>query len=452
MSSDRLTATEALEAMQTGKISACDLLTQSLDTIAHQEPDVQAWEYLDRAAALKQAQLLDSGYPAGQPAGTLQGIPIAVKDIFATRDMPTGWGTPIHQGAMLGYDAAVVERLQTAGAIIVGKTVTTEYATARPGKTRNPHNFNHTPGGSSSGSAAAVAAGMVPLALGTQTMGSILRPAAYCGVLGFKPSFGSISRYGAMPVCRELDHVGIFAQTVADVQLLCSVLAGPDGRDPDCCGNPSLQRLRLESSDRYAPRLASPRLALWKTPFWHRIEPETQQRFLDCAALIQGVEQADITFIDLPSEFATYYEDTQTLMSIGLAVNHGRDYNAHADQLSAKLREWIERGRQTMAIDYGNIRQRTVEYSVVLTKVFAEYDAILTPVTTAPAPANLEDTGSPILCTLSTLCGLPAISIPAGKTANGLPLAIQMIGQKYGDRTLLQIADWLHTLLQESIC
>jgi len=441
MFSDRVTATAALKAIHAGKISAPDLLAQTLEAIARQEPAVQAWEYLDSAVALQQAERLDNRQRGGQPLGRLQGIAIAVKDIFATADMPTGWGTPIHRGAMLGYDAAVVAQLRAAGAIIVGKTVTTEYATARPGKTRNPHQLSHTPGGSSSGSAAAVAANMVPLALGSQTLGSILRPAAYCGVLGFKPSFGSISRYGVMPVCRELDHVGMFARTVADLQLLCSVLTMADGRDPDCCGNSALQQLGVESKQ------SSPKLAYCKTPFWDLIEPETQQRFLDCVALIERASGA-IAPIELPPEFATCYEAAQTLMSIGLAVNHGTDYDAAYDQLSPTLRDWIERGRTTSAIAYGSIRQRTVESSLALTKIFAEYDAILTPVTTGTAPANLEDTGSPILCTLATLYGLPAISIPAGMAANGLPLAGQLIGQKYGDRALLHWADWVHTLLK----
>ncbi|WP_088889004.1 amidase [Leptolyngbya ohadii] len=451
------TAVEFLAEYRSGKISAEDFLTQTLQTIAEQEPAVQAWEYLDPEAALKQSRILDS--QSTNRLKTLQGIPIAVKDIFATADMPTGWGTPIHQGTMRGYDAAAVEKLRQAGAIILGKTVTTEYATARPGKTRNPHQPNHTPGGSSSGSAAAVASGMVTLAIGTQTMGSILRPAAYCGVIGFKPSFGSISRYGVMPVCRELDHVGIFARTVSDIQLLCSVLAAPDGRDPDCCGNPGLQHWLKSpaepdrsnpihsASDRPLRPLRPLRLALWKTPFWQLIELETQQHFLDCATQLtdSGVE---IEAIETPSAFADCYEDTQTLMAVGLAVHHGQDYDRHFDQLSPKLRAWIERGRQTSGIDYGKARQKTVAYSTALAPIFSNYDAILMPVTTGPAPADLEDTGSPIFCTFATLCGLPALSIPAGRAANGLPLAVQLVGQRYNDRTLLQIANEIYPRLQ----
>ncbi|HEY9647569.1 MAG TPA: amidase, partial [Chroococcidiopsis sp.] len=331
-----------------------------------------------------------------------------------------------------------------AGAVIMGKTVTTEYAAARPGKTGNPHNLNHTPGGSSSGSAAAVAAGMVPVAVGSQTLGSILRPAAYCGVLGFKPSFGTISRHGVMSVCRELDHLGLFARTVTDLQRVSAVLAVPDLRDPDCCGNAALQSGTEQPVDS-----APPRLALWTTPFWPQIDPRTQQHFLNCAALLEQ-SGAAIAPIQLSADFADCYDDAQTLMSVGLAVNHGGDYDRHGDQLSPKLRDWIERGRQTTAIAYGRARQRTVDYSVALSAIFADYDAILMPVTTGPAPATRDDTGSPVLCALATLCGLPAISIPAGTADNGLPLAVQLMGKKYGDRDLLQIADWLHLRLQRA--
>ncbi len=444
--SDRLTATQSVNQCKNDEITS--LIFKTLEAIGQQEPTVQAWEFLDPAIVMGQVNALESRQ--SNQSLPLAGIPIAIKDIFATADMPTGWGTPIHQGRMLNYDAAVVEQLRRTGAIILGKTVTTEYATARPGKTCHPHNPDHTPGGSSSGSAAAVAAGMVPLALGSQTLGSILRPAAYCGVLGFKPSFGSISRYGVMPACRELDHIGVFGHTVADVQLLCSVLAIPDGRDPDCCGNPGLQQVTLGADGGLSPnsgflsaQASMIRLALWKTPFWDLIEPEVQQRWFDCAQLLEQ-SGATVSSIELPPEFADSFEDAQTLMSVGLAVNHGADYDTHFDQLSPKMRKWIERGRQVRAIAHARIRQKTVEYSLALTKIFAEYDAILMPVTTGTAPATLEETGSPVLCALSTLCGLPSVSIPAGRATNGLPLAVQLMGQRWGDRALLQVADWVH--------
>jgi Asp-tRNA(Asn)/Glu-tRNA(Gln) amidotransferase A subunit family amidase len=353
-------------------------------------------------------------------------------------DMPTGWGTSFIK--VPGYNAAVVEQLRAAGAIILGKTVTTEYATAGAGKTRNPYHLDHTPGGSSSGSAAAVATGMTPIAIGSQTLGSTLRPAAYCGVLGFKPSFGSISRFGAMPAHPALDHVGLLARSVADLKLLCSVLAIADPRDSDCCGNPALQAL-----DSHA--LAhSPRFALWKTPFWDAIELESQQQFLSAC---EGIQKSGgtIAAIDLPSEFASAFESTLTMMQVGLALYHGQDANAQSHRLSPAMQAHLHHGKQHRTVDYLKILQQRERYRTTLTEVFAQYDAILTPVTTGTAPLYSEGTGSPMFCALWTLCGLPAISIPTGQGANGLPLAIQLVGGFYQDRSLLQVADWvIHSL------
>jgi Asp-tRNA(Asn)/Glu-tRNA(Gln) amidotransferase A subunit family amidase len=439
MDASSLTATEILEQIQTQKISLTRFVSDLLLHIANHEPLIQAWEYFDPSLVMQQAETLADPLLNPSP-GVLQGIPIAIKDIFATADMPTGWGTPIHQATWQNYDAAVIERLRRAGAILLGKTVTTEYATARAGKTRNPHNLHHTPGGSSSGSAAAVAAGMAPVAIGSQTVGSILRPAAYCGILGFKPSFGSISRYGAMPVSRDLDHVGILARSIADLRLIYSVLAIADPRDPDCCGQP---RTPL------APPHLPPHFALWKTPFWHQVAPETQQRFLHCAELLQNAG-ASVTPITLPREFEHYFEVTLRIMQVGLALNHGQDFDQYNDQLSPSIKASIEKGKQQSAIVYLQDLQTRDHYRQVLSEAFTQHDIILTPVTLSPAPASLEDTGSPILCALWTLCGLPAISIPAGQAANGLPLAIQLVAALHQDQELLQIAEWVIDIFRSS--
>ncbi|MEM9164119.1 MAG: amidase [Cyanobacteria bacterium P01_F01_bin.4] len=256
-----LTAEKASLKIAQGQLTTVELLQACLRRIEDREPSIHAWQYLKLDQALQQAATWDKPdrtfgttdrLTAPQP---LSGIPIAVKDIFATVDMPTGWGTDIYRDRYLDHEAAVVTRLKQAGAIILGKTVTTELATAAAGPTTNPHNLTHTPGGSSSGSAAAVADGMVPLAIGSQTMGSILRPAAYCGIFGFKPSFGLISRDGMMPVSRDLDHVGVFARGLGDIQLLLDVLIGQDDRDPDCQGYGDLDHSREEPS--LALRLAS---------------------------------------------------------------------------------------------------------------------------------------------------------------------------------------------------
>jgi Asp-tRNA(Asn)/Glu-tRNA(Gln) amidotransferase A subunit family amidase len=437
-----LTAVEMVAKFRNRECSIAEFIAALLDHIAEGEPKIQAWEYFDPTLILRQAERLDDWVLNGQSLGALHGVPVAIKDIYATVDMPTGWGTPVHQGTWLGYDAAVVEQLRAAGAIILGKTVTTEYATAGAGKTRNPHHFNHTPGGSSSGSAAAVAAGMTPIAIGSQTLGSTLRPAAYCGVLGFKPSFGSISRFGAMPAHPALDHVGLMAHSVTDLKLLCSVLAIADPRDPDCRGNPALHAV---DSNHLAH---SPRFALWKTPFWDAIEPEAQQQFLSSCEVIQK-SGGTIDSLDLPSEFASAFEATLAMMQVGLAFYHGQDADFQRDYLSPAMQTHLHHGKQHRAVDYLKILQQRDRYRAILAEVFAQYDAILTPVTTGTAPLNSEGTGSPMFCALWTLCGLPAISIPTGQAANGLPLAIQLVGGFYQDRSLLQVADWvLHYLSQ----
>jgi Asp-tRNA(Asn)/Glu-tRNA(Gln) amidotransferase A subunit family amidase len=425
--------------LQSSQLSARELLQTCLERIRQRESLVGAWEALNLDSALQQAQRCDAAQAAGKSLGALHGIPIAIKDTFATADFPTGWGTPIHAGRQFGYDAAVVERLRSAGAVILGKTVTTEYAIARANKTRNPHNLDHTPGASSSGSAAAVADGMVPIAIGTQMVGSILRPAAYCGILGFKPSFGTISRYGLMPSCRELDQVGIFARHVADLVATLNVLAGVDPRDPDCYGA-------------IAPRTPGtilPKLALILEPNGSLLESEAKAALLESAAALAAAG-AIVTEVSLPPEFATHFDHIDVLACASMAAHHGTDYDRHANQMSPKLRQVIERGRDLSAIAYAQARQAAADYNLCLAKLWLNFDAILTPVTTGTAPHGLDNTGSPIFCALWTLCGLPAISIPVRK-AGGLPLGIQLVGARSQDLELLAIANWVMSYLSNSL-
>ncbi|HEY9619677.1 MAG TPA: amidase [Crinalium sp.] len=433
-----LSAKRGIERLNKGNLSAQEWVEGCLRRIAERESVVQAWECVTADAAIEHAKQLDAAQKKGAALGLLQGIPIAIKDNFATLDMPTGCGTPIYEGSMLGYDAAVVERLRSAGAVVLGKTVLTEYATARAGKTTNPHNPAYTPGGSSSGSAAAVAAGMVPVAIGSQSLGSIVRPAAYCGVLGFKPSFGLISRYGMIPISRDIDHVGVFARTVDDIALLCSALAAPDGRDPDCLGG----NIDWTLSVLQRP----PRLALVWTHLWNKLDVEAQERVLESTTVLAqaGAEVAEIT---LPPEFETFFDHANVLLSTGLAVNHGDDYDNHFELLSPRIRQLVERGRAATSLSYAKARQVTAGYSLALADLLSQFDAIITPATTGTAPYGLENTGSPIFCALWSLCGLPAISLPAGTAENGLPLAVQLVGQRAEDAKLLSVADWAMKVL-----
>jgi Asp-tRNA(Asn)/Glu-tRNA(Gln) amidotransferase A subunit family amidase len=438
-----VTATQALALIEQGKIQPSSLVTNGLKRILQREQALQAWQSLALETAHAQALMMDHPGPeiGGAANLPLRGIPVAIKDIFSTADLPTTWGTSIYQGRYLPEDAAVVARLKAAGAIILGKTVTTEFATAAAGPTRNPHNLEHTPGGSSSGSAAAVADGMVPIAIGSQTMGSILRPAAYCGIFGFKPSFGVMSRYGMMPVSTDLDHVGLFARDLDDLELLLRILTFPDKRDPAC--KQSLQR-----PENKAVSTPPPRIAFILGLHYDQLEPVARDRMQDVSHVLEGAG-ATVDQVALPELFQTAWEDTQNLCALGLATHHGDVIRRHQDQVSDLLLAWVERGERLDEAAYAAIQRRVAAYRSALSDIFADYDVILTPVTTGAAPQGLEATGSPIFCGLWTLCGVPAINLPVGKDSFGLPLGCQLVGNYLADFRLLNLARWCWAVLAE---
>ncbi len=425
------------------ELSITELLQACLQRIQLREPQVHAWTYLDIDHAKKQvaeweqvfkqqgSQIIET-YP-------LLGIPVAVKDIFATLEMPTGWGTDLYQNRYLDHEAAVVSHLKSAGAIILGKTVTTGLATATAGPTTNPHNMAHTPGGSSSGSAAAVADGMVPLAIGSQTMGSTLRPAAYCGIFGFKPSFGLISRYGMMPVSQILDHVGVFARSLDDIQRLLTVLIKPDVRDPDCQSSREIVSFEQSVFEKLENRSRPICLGLVQTPHWKQAENVAQSRLLQAVDILR---QAHVTvdLVSLPTEFNQYWHIVRKLCAYGLYQNHGALLTESPDQCSPQLRDWLKRGNAISEDTYKQACEWRVRYRELLAPIFAQYDAVISPVTTGPAPLGLLNTGSPIFCGLWSLCGLPALNIPLGKTMDNLPLGCQLVGALYKDQQLLDIA------------
>ncbi|MEO0760082.1 MAG: amidase [Cyanobacteria bacterium J06648_16] len=433
-----LTATAALATIQRREQVPSQLIETYLARIEQREPTVQAWAHLALASAREQAIGYDQRQRDYLPdtlsiEKPLWGIPVGIKDIFATIDMPTGWGFPLYSGRYLSEEADVVSRLKAAGAIILGKTVTTELATAAAGTTGNPHNLDYSPGGSSSGSAAAVADGMVPIAIGSQTMGSILRPAAYCGIFGFKPSFGLISRAGMMPVSVDLDHVGIFATCLDDIRLVFEQLLDPGA-------------LLSSREDIIGSQLiSSPRIAWIKTPHWHLVEPMAQ------ACLQQAVDAlsqagATVRAVELPTRCTDYWETTQILCAYGLYQHHGGLLKQHLPLCSPQLKDWMLRGQHINASEYANALHKKEQYRADIDNILNHFDVILTPVTSGPAPMGREQTGSPLFCSLWSLCGLPALNIPAGKTANGLPLGCQLVDQRNHDRQLFQIAQycWQH--------
>lgn len=418
-----------------GSLDAVDLAEACLARIREADPGVRAWAYLDPDYVLRQARALDQLRRSGRPVGPLHGLPVGVKDIIETADMPTGNGTPIDAGRRTQGDAVVVARLRAAGALVVGKTVTTELAYFTPNETLNPHDPGRTPGGSSSGSAAAVAAGMVPLAIGTQTAGSVIRPAAFCGVFGFKPTHGLIPRTGILAQAPELDTVGTFAQTLEGAALLAEVLQGHDERDADT--RPQAAH-RLVEDCRSDPPLP-PRIAFVKQPAWPQAEESTKEAFAELVEALGG--QCDE--IALPDIFANGTAAQQTLMLTGMARNFAPYYERGGDRLSERARAAVEEGRAITALDYLEARDWREALNAGLDTLWERYDAIVTPAAAGEAPVGLGSTGDPAFCRLWTLCGTPALSLPLMTGPAGMPLGVQLVGERGRDGRLLRTARWL---------
>ena len=318
----------------------------------------------------------------------------------------------------------------------MGKTVTTEFAYFAPGKTRNPHNPDHTPGGSSSGSAAAVAAEMVPLALGSQTNGSTIRPAAFCGVVGFKPTHGLISRHGVLTLSRTLDHVGLFARSIEDIALLATQLAGYDEPDPDTRPRARIPFVEVAAEEPPLP----PMFALVKTPYWDRVDEDTKEGF---AELIQSLG-GQVEEIELFPSATDAWEWHQTIMEAEMAANLEREWEKGRNRLSEALRLQLERGREVRVVDYQRALSRVGPMYESFVELFEQrYDAIITPAAPGTAPKGLASTGDPSFCTLWTLCGMPALSLPLLQSTEGLPIGIQLVGPRDGDARLLRTARWL---------
>lgn len=440
-----LNATEAREALQQGLISAVEMVQASFERIDEIEESIGAWAHLDRELALEQARQADDFRQRGLPVGPLHGLPVGIKDIIDTGDYPTERGSVLFQGRTPANDATLVSLLKQAGAIILGKTVTTEMAVFSPGKTRNPHNIEHTPGGSSSGSAAAVAAGMVPLSVGTQTNGSVIRPAAFCGVYGFKPSFARISRHGVLLQSRPLDTIGVFARSLEDLALIADVLMCYDSRDRDMkpVAAPQLARVMSESVP------LDPHFAFVRSPMWDQVEDSSKDGFRELIDSANENNQETIHVVDLPEQFNDIYRDHQNIMEADLALNFAKEYRNGKSQLSNVLCEMIERGQKVLATEYNSALGRVSDYSEYLEQVFDEYDAILTPSTLGPAPIGLEKTGSPVMNTIWTLCGNPAINLPLLQSPDGMPVGVQIVAGKGDDARLFRNSRWLLEYLND---
>jgi Asp-tRNA(Asn)/Glu-tRNA(Gln) amidotransferase A subunit family amidase len=415
--SSTIGAAQAAQSIARGEASAEEAVRACLETIREREPMVQAWQWLDEAHAIAQARERDRQRAAGMPLGPLHGVPVAVKDIVDTADMPTENGTVLHAGRRPSSDAAVVWTLRAAGAVILGKTVTTELATYAPGRTRNPRDPAHTPGGSSSGSAAAVAAGMVPLAIGTQTNGSVIRPASFCGVHAIKPTHGAIPTAGVLEVSPSLDTIGLFANSIEDLELACSSLA------------PFAPAQALEEA---------PRIAFVRTPLWTQCDEDLRAAFESWVARLG----ASCEEWELPPAVASAWDWHRTIMEAEMAFHLQAEWERR-ERLSASLQGQLTRGRAITAFDMQRAQAGSRQLRSALLELFSVYDAIVTPATFGVAPRGIESTGDPSMCTPWSLAGVPACSLPLLEGRSGLPIGVQLVGPRGGDMRLLRIARWL---------
>jgi Asp-tRNA(Asn)/Glu-tRNA(Gln) amidotransferase A subunit family amidase len=419
-----LSVREAAERIAAGRLTAEALVTAFLDRIAAREETVGAWQYLDRDQALMAARRRDGE----APRGPLHGIPIAVKDLIDTADMPTAYGSPIYRGHRPAADASCVALARVAGAIVLGKTVTTEFACFTPGKTANPHNPGHTPGGSSSGSAAAVADGMAPLAFGTQTAGSVIRPAAYCGVVGYKPTFGLINRAGVKPLADSLDTVGVMARTVADAALLVGVLTE----------RPALRHV--------APPSSPPRFGLYRTPMWAAAEPATAAA-LDAARAALERAGAAVAELAIAPEHQDLNAAQERIMGFELVRALAYERLEHSAELSPRLAQLLDFGLTIGADEYDRACAAAAAARERLAAFFGPCEAVLVPAAPGEAPAGLGATGDPVFNRMWTLLGVPCVTLPVRWGESGLPSGVQLVGRIGDDARLLAAALFLERAL-----
>jgi Asp-tRNA(Asn)/Glu-tRNA(Gln) amidotransferase A subunit family amidase len=430
-----LSATEAGRNMREGRLSSVDLVKSCLTRIAETEPDLQAWAHLDGDAALAQAAEMDRIRKAGYPLGALHGIPVGLKDIIDTKDMPTERGTQIFAGRQPDADAGIVDRLREAGAVIMGKTVTTELAFAHPAVTRNPHNPAHSPGGSSAGSAAAVAAHNVPLAIGTQTNGSVIRPASFCGVFGFKPTRGMISRRGILQTSATLDQVGCFGRTLDDVALLADAISGFDPSDPASFARPRPEMARGAQAD--VP--VEPDFLWLDLPYFDRLNDDAREGL----AAVTDTLGAKIERMTAAAPLADLIRVQGIIHEFEICQHLKSTFDDHWDQISSTLQPIITRGRAISQAQYEDAQNVRTSAEAFFANLFVDFDAIIAPSAAGEAPLFGSGTGDPIFCTIWTLAGLPAVTLPMLVGNNGLPVGVQLIGATERDDRLLRTANWL---------
>ena len=417
---NELTVTEIVAKIAAGEMT-CEAVTRDcIERIIAREPVVKAWVKFNPELALAQAHALDR-----EPRrGALHGVPIGIKDVIDTFDMPTEMGSPIYRGYRPTADAACVALLRRAGAVILGKTATCELAGMAPAATTNPHDPAHTPGGSSSGSAAAVADVMVPAALGAQTGGSVLRPSSFCGVFGYKPTYNTFNKAGLKPAAESIDTIGWIARSIEDIALLTAVL-GMDEPQP----------LRSIS--------AAPRIGLCRTELWDAAQPETKSAVENAAAALSKAG-AVVRDVDLPGEFTGLPALARgTINHFERAACMAFEWDNHRGALSPQMRRYIENGLKTSRVDYVAAWRRVEQCRTLLLKVFDGIDVLLTPCVPGEAPKGLASTGDPSMQAMWTALHTPTMTLPTHRGPNNLPVGIQLVAQRYGDDRLFACARWI---------
>lgn len=413
-----------MAALSAGELRSEELVQACLDRIAVREEEVGAWQYIDPDAAIRQARVHDEERDRGQAAGVLHGLPVAFKDVIDTRDIVTTYGSAIYRDHRPVLDAACVALARRAGALVMGKTVTTEFAARPPGKTANPHDRSRTPGGSSSGSVAAVADHMVPLAIGTQTVGSTIRPAAYCGIHGYKPSFGLLSFSGVRHLAESFDTLGLFARSLDDLELFrTALLSLPEHAASDMPSQP-------------------PRIAFCRTPLWGKAD-ETTRALVEGAVHKLSEAGAQIEEVTLPDEFANAEELIWSIVHFEMARNLADEYERSRDGLSEWAQAKIEAAFGMPLTQYLKLLSDVERWRGLGRELLGGFDAVLTPAAPGEAPKGLDDTGPPTFQVIWHLLQMPALTLPAFTGPHGLPIGLQLIGQVRADDRLFSVGRWV---------
>jgi len=428
------TVRQCVDLIKTGKLMSQELVQHHLSIIEDNDKSIKAWAVIDKEIALKQANKLDDIRRGGKPVGALHGIPVGLKDIYDTVDYTTSYGSPIHAGHQPEQDCRAVELLKEAGAVIMGKTVTTEFAFMHPSETCNPHNTDYSPGGSSSGSAASVAAGHVPLALGSQTNGSVIRPASFCGVYGYKPSRGIMSRRGVLETASTLDNLGLFGRDLGDLALLADALSGYDSSDSASYIEPKPALLAAYESE--AP--VTPALAWIDMPYADKYTSDVAEGFNELMAELDGMVER----IPAPQSFSALVKCHKIIHEYELIRCLDTQISSNWDQISDTIKPTLTEAKNHTDESYQEaleIRSAAIDW---FTPFFHDYDAILTPAALSEAPL-MGSTGDPICCTIWTLCGLPCLTMPLLNGGNNLPVGVQLVGALKEDDRLFRTASYV---------